>query len=345
MKNSKKKDILNIIRIQKKMLLKIEIQIMDWKVKGKNMNKLDAKKKFMPKAVGGQAVIEGVMMKGARNIATAVRKPDGEITVKKQDLKSNRGKINKIPILRGVFAFIDSMVLGVQSLMYSAEFFEEEPEKKDKKPNIFESFMEANYIWISVVLSLAFTVLLFILLPTVAVDYFGRFFESTIILNLLEGIVRIGIFILYIIAISNMKDIKRVFEYHGAEHKTIFCYEYGEELIPENVKKYGRLHPRCGTSFLFIVMIVSILMFSLFEWSNLFYRIVVRLLLLPVVAGISYELIKWAGRSQSMLARILSAPGMWLQKITTREPDERQIEVAIEALKNVLVEDPEADNW
>ncbi|MGB7604502.1 MAG: DUF1385 domain-containing protein [Lutisporaceae bacterium] len=312
------------------------------------MNILNTEKKFTPKSVGGQAVIEGVMMKGARNIAIAVRKPDGEITLKKQDLKMNRSKINKIPILRGVFAFIDSMVQGVQSLMFSAEFYEEEPDKpeyKDKKQNVFEKFMETNFIWISVALSLAFTVFFFILLPTVAVDYFGRFFKSTIILNLLEGVVRIGIFVIYIVAISNMKDIRRVFEYHGAEHKTIFCYEYGEELIVENVRKHGRLHPRCGTSFLFIVMIISILMFSMFEWSSLFYRIAVRLLMLPVVAGISYELIKWAGRSQSRLARILSTPGMWLQKITTREPDDQQIEVAIEALKNVLVEDPEADNW
>lgn len=312
------------------------------------MNIVNTEKKFTPKSVGGQAVIEGVMMKGARNIAIAVRKPDGEITVKKQDLKMNRSKINKIPILRGVFAFLDSMVQGVQSLMFSAEFYEEEPDKpenKDKKQNFFEKFMETNFIWISVALSLAFTVFFFILLPTVAVDYFGRFFESTIILNLLEGVVRIGIFVIYIVAISNMKDIRRVFEYHGAEHKTIFCYEYGEELIVENVRKHGRLHPRCGTSFLFIVMIISILMFSMFEWSSLFYRIAVRLLMLPVVAGISYELIKWAGRSKSRLARILSTPGMWLQKITTREPDDQQIEVAIEALKNVLVEDPEADNW
>lgn len=314
-------------------------------MKGKRMNILNSEKKFTPKSVGGQAVIEGVMMKGARNIAIAVRKPDGEITLKKQDLKVNRSKINKIPILRGVFAFIDSMVQGIQSLMFSAEFFEEEPEDKNKKQNAFEKFMEANFIWISVVMSLAFTVFFFILLPTVAVDYFGRFSNSTIMLNLLEGIVRIGIFVIYIAAISNMKDIRRVFEYHGAEHKTIFCYEHGEELIVDNVRKYGRLHPRCGTSFLFIVMIISILMFSMFKWSSLFYRIAVRLLMLPVVAGISYELIKWAGRSQSRLAQILSAPGMWLQKITTREPDDKQIEVAIVSLKNVLVEDPEADNW
>lgn len=310
------------------------------------MNILKALASIKPKSVGGQAVIEGVMMKGPENIAIAVRKPDGEIAVKKQDLKHNRKSISKIPIVRGVFGFVDSMVLGVQSLMYSAEFFEEEePKEKDKKPNLFERFLEANFIWISVVLSLSFTILLFILLPTVVVGFLKRFIDTTIILNLIEGVVRIGIFVIYISAISHMKDIQRVFEYHGAEHKTIFCYEHGQELTVENVKKHGRLHPRCGTSFIFIVMIVSILLFSMFEWSNLFYRIVVRLLLLPIVAGISYEFIKWAGRSQSSLACTLSKPGMWLQKITTREPDEKQIEVAIEALKNVLVADPEADNW
>lgn len=311
------------------------------------MNILNTEKKITPKAVGGQAVIEGVMMKGAQDIAIAVRKPDGEITVKKEAIKANRTKINKIPVLRGVFAFIDSMVLGVQSLMFSAEFFEEEPTEKEKqkKPTALDKFLENNFIWISVVISLAFTVLFFILLPTAAVDFFGRFSKNTVVLNLIEGVVRIAIFVAYITIISYMKDIRRVFEYHGAEHKTIFCYEHGEELTVENVRKHGRLHPRCGTSFLFIVMIVSILMFSMFEWSSLLYRIAVRLALLPLIAGVSYEFVKWAGRSQSRLSCMLSAPGMWLQKITTREPDDQQIEVAIEALKNVLVADPEADNW
>ncbi|MDF2839314.1 MAG: hypothetical protein K0Q99_85 [Clostridia bacterium] len=319
---------------------------LNYKLEGRNMNFLNTQSKIKPKAVGGQAVIEGVMMKGADSIAIAVRKPDGEIALKKQELKSNRKTISKIPVVRGVFAFFDSMVLGVQSLMYSAEFYEEEdPKAKDKKPNALDRFMEANFIWISVTLSIAFSVLMFILLPTVVVNLFEGFTSNTITLNLLEGLVRIGIFVAYITAISGMKDIKRVFEYHGAEHKTIFCYEHGEELTVENVKKHGRLHPRCGTSFLFIVMIVSILLFSMFEWSGLFYRIVVRLALLPIVAGISYEFIKWAGKSESSFACIMSKPGMWLQKITTREPDDSQIEVAIEALKNVLVADPEADNW
>jgi len=297
-----------------------------------------------PKAVGGQAVIEGVMMKGAEDIAIAVRKPDGEIVVKKEKLKSNRKKISKIPIIRGIFTFVDSLVLGVNALLYSAEFVDVEEEEK-KKPSKLDEFLEKNIIWISVVISVVFSVGLFILLPTVLVGVFKAYTGNTLILNGIEGIVRIAIFLGYILAISGMKDIRRVFEYHGAEHKSIFCYEHGEELTAENVRKYGRLHPRCGTSFLFIVMIVSILLFSLFSWSGLLMRLVIRILLIPIVAGISYEIIKWAGKSQSKLSCIVSAPGMWLQKLTTREPDDKQIEVAIEALKNVLVPDPEADNW
>ncbi|HWQ29768.1 MAG TPA: DUF1385 domain-containing protein [Negativicutes bacterium] len=297
-----------------------------------------------PKNVGGQAVIEGVMMKGAEDYSIAVRKPDGEIVVKREKLRGNRKVISKIPVIRGIYAFVDSMVLGVKSLMYSAEFVEEE-EEKDKKPSKLDSFLNDNIIWISVVISVAFSVGLFILLPTVVVDVFKPYTANKLILNGLEGIARIIIFLGYIIAVSRMKDIQRVFEYHGAEHKSIFCYEYGDELTVSNVRKYGRLHPRCGTSFLFIVMIISILVFSMFSWSGVLMRLLTRLIAIPFVAGISYEIIKWAGKSQSKLSCIVSAPGMWLQKITTREPDDKQIEVAIEALKNVLVADPEADNW
>ncbi|MGE5676537.1 MAG: DUF1385 domain-containing protein [Pseudomonadota bacterium] len=308
------------------------------------LNILSAENIIKPKSVGGQAVIEGVMMKGAEDYSIAVRKPDGEIIVKKEKLKGNRKVISKIPVIRGIYAFVDSMVLGVKSLMYSAEFVEEE-EEKDKKPSKLDNFLNDNIIWISVVISVAFSVGLFILLPTVIVDIFKHYTDNRLILNGLEGIARIIIFLGYIIAVSRMKDIQRVFEYHGAEHKSIFCYEYGEELTVNNVKKYGRLHPRCGTSFLFIVMIISILVFSMFSWSGVLMRLLTRLIAIPFVAGISYEIIKWAGKSQSKLSCIVSAPGMWLQKITTREPDDKQIEVAIEALKNVLVADPEADNW
>ncbi len=302
--------------------------------------------KIKPKAVGGQAVIEGVMMRGAEDVAVAVRKPDGEIVVNREKLKENRKSISKIPILRGMYSFVDAMVLGVKALMYSAEFAEEEEDKeKEKKPSKLDEFMEKNIIVISVVISILFSVGLFILLPTVLTGIFRNYIKSSLILNGVEGVVRIAIFLGYLLAISNMKDIKRIFEYHGAEHKAIFCYEHGEELTAENAGKYGRLHPRCGTSFLFIVMIVSILLFSLFTWSNVLMRLLIRIMLIPVVAGISYEIIKWAGKSRSKLSCIISTPGMWLQKITTREPDISQLEVAVEALKNVLTVDPEADNW
>lgn len=307
--------------------------------------------KFQPKAVGGSAVIEGVMMKGVNDIATAVRKPNGEIVFTKEKIKANRKILSKIPVVRGIFVFVDSMFLSVKALMYSAEFFEEDeipvdgPEKVEKKPSKWEQFLEANAIPIAVAISVIFSVGVFILIPTVAVNLFQGFSKNPLVLNAFEGVVRIAIFVGYILAISHMKDIQRVFEYHGAEHKSIFCYEYGEELTVENVRKYGRLHPRCGTSFLFIVMIVSILLFSFFSWPSVLVRLLTRILLIPIVAGISYELMKWTGRSQGKLAKVLSAPGMWLQMITTREPDDRQIEVAITALKNVLIEDSEADNW
>ena len=296
-------------------------------------------------SIGGQAVIEGVMMKGPEDIAIAVRKPDGEIALSKEKLKSSRKSISKIPIVRGVFAFVDALVIGVKALSFSAEFFEEEEEDKDKKPSKWDDFLEKNMVVIAVFLSILFSTGLFILLPTFVVSFLGGVTKTPLLMNLMEGLIRITIFIGYIAAISGMKDIKRVFEYHGAEHKSIFCYESGEELVVENVRKHKRLHPRCGTSFLFIVMIVSILLFSFFRWPNLLVRLVTRIALLPLVAGISYEIIKWAGRSDSKLVCAISAPGLWLQKITTREPDDSQIEVAIEALKNVLVEDGEADLW
>ncbi len=312
-----------------------------------------SEKKFKAKSVGGQALIEGVMMKGAEDIAMVVRKPNGEIELKLEKVQLSRKKINKIPILRGVFAFGDSLFLGVRALMFSAEFVEDdepitEKEKiknSEKKLNFFEEFFNKNLIAISVVISLLFSTVLFILLPTWSVDLVGKFVKGNLAKNLTEGIVRIVIFLGYISLISGMKDIRRVFEYHGAEHKAIFAYEFGEELTVENVKKHSRLHPRCGTSFLFIVMIVSILIFSAFSWSNIFYRTLIRLAFLPVVAGVSYEIIKWAGRSNNLLSRIVSVPGMWLQMITTREPDDSQIEVAIVALKNVITVDSEADNW
>lgn len=311
-------------------------------------------------SIGGQAVIEGIMMRGPKESAIAVRKPDGEIIIEKKPINSfvAKYKINKIPFVRGVFSFVESLVEGTKALMFSAEFFdvEDEQDKKKKEQMTEEELKKAeakekkslNFaIYASVVVALVFSVGVFMMLPTFLVglirDYVG--INNNILTTLIEGITRILIFLLYVILVSKMEDIKRVFQYHGAEHKTIFCYEAGEELTVENVKKQSRLHPRCGTSFLILVMIISIILFSFISWEDKIMRIVIRLLLLPVVAGISYEVIKFAGRHDGTFVRIISAPGMWLQKITTNEPDESQIEVAIEALKSVLTDDKNDDKW
>ena len=293
-------------------------------------------------SIGGQAVIEGVMMRGPHKIATAVRKPDGEIIIDEKENKS-LGKIAKVPIIRGVIAFISSMVIGVKSLMFSAKFYDVEDEnKKETKEN-----MSDWMIYGSVILAICMSVGLFIVLPNVISNIFVPNKEANpVIYNLVESIVKIAIFLGYLFAVSLMKDIQRTFEYHGAEHKTIFCYENGEELIPENVKKYSRFHPRCGTSFLLFVVIISIIVFSLVGvYENPFINLGLRLLLLPLVAGISYEIIKFAGRSTSKYITWLNAPGKWLQRLTTREPDEKQIEVAIAALKAVIPENKVDDIW
>ena len=297
-------------------------------------------------SIGGQAVIEGVMMRGPHKIATAVRKPDGEIIIDEKENKS-LGKIAKVPIIRGVIAFISSMVIGVKSLMFSAKFYDVEDEnQKEKKKETTEN-MSDWMIYGSVILAICMSVGLFIVLPNVISNIFVPNKEANpVIYNLVESIVKIAIFLGYLFAVSLMKDIQRTFEYHGAEHKTIFCYENGEELIPENVKKYSRFHPRCGTSFLLFVVIISIIVFSLVGvYKNPFINLGLRLLLLPLVAGISYEIIKFAGRSTSKYVTWLNAPGKWLQRLTTREPDEKQIEVAIAALKAVIPENKDDDIW
>ncbi len=314
-------------------------------------------------SIGGQAVIEGVMMRGPKEIATAVRTPDGEIVVDKKPVSSITQKLKflKFPVLRGVVSFIESLIIGTKALMYSAEFFDiEEEEDKKKKETMTEedkkklekkeSRMKNVAIYSSVVFALIFGVALFMLLPGFLVDLVRKliptdFTGANIVATLVEGIVRITIFLVYVSLVSKMQDIRRVFEYHGAEHKTIFCYESGEELTVENARKFSRLHPRCGTSFLLIVMVVSIILFSFISWENMWMRLGIRLLLLPVVAGISYEVIKLAGRSKSKIMRVVSLPGMWLQKITTREPDDSQLEVAIASLQAVLTENREDDKW
>lgn len=297
-------------------------------------------------SIGGQAVIEGVMMRGPHKIATAVRKPDGEIIIDEKENKS-LGKIAKVPIIRGVIAFISSMVIGVKSLMFSAKFYDVEDENKKEKKKETKENMSDWMIYGSVIVALCMSVGLFIVLPNVISNIFVPNKEANpVIYNLVESIVKIAIFLGYLFAVSLMKDIQRTFEYHGAEHKTIFCYENGEELIPENVKKYSRFHPRCGTSFLLFVVIISIIVFSLAGvYKNPFINLGLRLLLLPLVAGISYEIIKFAGRSTSKYITWLNAPGKWLQRLTTREPDEKQIEVAIAALKAVIPENKDDDIW
>ncbi len=278
---------------------------------------------------GGQAVIEGVMMRGSKVVALAVRKPDGEIAVSTKPLKplTSFWKLLKLPFIRGTFILIESLVLGIETLMESANYFLDEEEE-----------LNAGEIAITLILGLALSIGLFIVLPAVLIKFFvERVVETPLSLNLIEGIIRIGIFLLYIFLVSKIKDIARVFEYHGAEHKAIRTYESGEELNVENAAKYSTMHPRCGTSFLLVVMVVSILVFSLLGRQTLLMRILTRVLLLPVVSGISYEIIKFAGKkNRSKILDWIIAPGMWLQKLTTRPPDESQMEVALVALKEVL---------
>lgn len=309
-----------------------------------------------PTPVGGQAILEGVMMRGMERTAIAVRIPDGRIHIKTRK-NGNASKWMKVPIVRGVFSFITSLVEGTKTLTYSADVLEYydrklkddkadgESEKMGKIESLLSEKLGSQKLWslmlaASVIFALAFSVGIFVLLPTAAVGWIKAYISSPILLNLTEGILRIVMFLLYLSAISKMEDIKRVFQYHGAEHKTIHCFENNLELTPENAQTFYTLHPRCGTSFLMFVMIISLILFSLLGWPNLLWRLVSRIILIPVVAGTSYELLKWAGRSDNIVVRILSLPGLYLQKITTNEPDEKQLEVAIASLKAVMV-DPE----
>jgi len=300
-------------------------------------------------SIGGQALIEGILMLGPENAAIAIRKPDGEIVIKKKPLPK-KNWVSKIPVARGVMNFIKQIVFGMKALMYSADFVDLEEDQSE--PSKLEQFFERLFgdrlkdiaIYASVVIAIAFSLGLFVLLPNFIATLIG--FQNSVAYNLFEGLVRIGIFFIYLKLASLMKDIRRVWEYHGAEHKTIHCYEHGDELTVENVRKYSTKHPRCGTSFMFLVMIVSILVFSLVPLGNVWFNVLVRLALVPLVAGLSYEVLKFAGRhSEWAIMKILNAPGMLFQIFTTREPDDAQIEVAIAAFCNVLVKDKDADNW
>ena len=292
-------------------------------------------------SVGGQAIIEGVMMRGIKGIATAVRKSDGSIVVDVKETVpfTKRNKILGLPILRGFVSLVESMVVGIQTLNYSASFFEDEEESAPSKfeeffNKIFKDKAENVFMGLSMFISMIFAVGIFFIFPTFSANIFKTVdVKNPVILNLIEGLIRVIIFIIYLALIGKMEDIQRLFQYHGAEHKTIFCYEHDEELIPKNATKYSRFHPRCGTNFMFLVMIVSILVFSLTGWKSFIFRIVSRIVLLPVVSGLTYEVIRAMGRSDNKLLQMFAYPGLMLQKLTTREPDDSQLEVAIEALK------------
>ena len=303
--------------------------------------------------IGGQALIEGILMQGPDKRAIVVRTPDGLVR-KEEPVKKHRG-ILAWPLIRGVVNFLSSMVNGVKALMYSAEFFEDDT---DAEPGKFEQWFKKKFgsdklekavIYFSVVFGVAMSVGLFILLPTLLGGLFDSVLHSQLARCLIEGVLRIIIFLGYLILVSKTKDIKRVFSYHGAEHKTIRCYEARLPLTVENVRPQTRLHPRCGTSFLFVVVILSILIFSLVSvvlpTNNMLLRLLLRLALLPIVVSISYEFNRLVGRHDNWLTRILTYPGMWLQNFTTNEPDDGMIEVAIEALTMVIPEQEGADRW
>ena len=305
-------------------------------------------------SIGGQALIEGIMMRGPYRQAIAVRDQDGKIVMKEEELKFIKDKypILGLPLIRGVVNFGGSMVAGVKALMYSASFY---PEEEDVgEPSKFEQWlekhigsekMESLVIYLAVLLGAACSVGLFLLLPTFLVGLVKPIHDHYLLRNLCEGIVKLAILLAYMIGISKLKDMRRVFSYHGAEHKTIKCYELGKELTVENVRPCTRFHPRCGTSFLFVVIFISILVGSVVQVGNTLLRMLCHLLLLFPVVAISYEINRLVGRYDNRLTKVLTAPGLWLQNFTTNEPDDSMIECAIAALKAVIPQQEGADNW
>lgn len=284
-------------------------------------------KKITDLAVGGQAVIEGVMMRDVHRTATAVRLPNGEIDVETRTVSSLRDRypVLNLPLIRGSVIMVESLIIGMRALSFSAQAAGEEDEQMTKKE-----------IAMTILFALVLASILFIVIPTGAAHLAAAYTDDPVVFNLIEGGIRLMVFLLYIWGISFMGGIRRVFQYHGAEHKTIHCYEAGEALTVENVQKFPRLHPRCGTNFLLIVMVVAIVFHVFFGWPDLWLRILSRLAILPVVAGVSYEIIRFAGRSENHLVHILITPGLWLQYLTTRPPADEMVEVAIESLKAVL---------
>lgn len=300
--------------------------------------------------IGGQALIEGVMMRGNDKVAVSVRKSSGEIytDIKQSVPLTKKNKFLGLPFIRGAVSFIDSMVVGVKTLMDSAEYVDLYEEEEESKFDIWmKNKLGENYfsymLYFSVFIALLFSIGIFFFLPNILASFISidkSTFGGSLLASTVEGLIRVGLFILYVWLVSKNKDIKRVFQYHGAEHKTIYAYENDEELTVENVRKHTTLHPRCGTTFLFIVLIIGSLIFAFIGWHNRIVNLLIRLALLPVIAGISYEAFKLSARSDSKIVRLISIPGLWLQKITTQEPDDSMLEVAIASLKAVLQDQP-----
>jgi len=315
---------------------------------------MDFKKIFIkdasPTKIGGQAVLEGVMMKGEDRTAIVVRADKGRLHIKTEKLPK-RSIAAEIPIVRGVYIFVTTLMTGMKTLIYSAEVLEklvaeEEPETTEEKKE--EGDMPFGVmIALSVAIAIAFVVGIFIIVPTVAVNFLETYTDSAVLLNIVEGVLRIVFFVIYIVVISRMKEIQTTFQYHGAEHQAIHCYENGLPLTPKEASRFETLHPRCGTSFLMFVMMIALLVFSLLGWPDLLMRILSRIVFIPLIAGLSFELLRFAGSRDTALVRILSVPGLLLQKLTTRVPDDSQLEVAIAALSAVSVppETPEIEGY
>ncbi|MDO5445254.1 MAG: DUF1385 domain-containing protein [Eubacteriales bacterium] len=310
-----------------------------------------SKQKEFKTSIGGQALMEGILMRGPKKQAIVCRTADG-LVEKVEDLKLIKDKypILGFPFIRGVVTFLDSMIKGMQALMYSAELLPEELQEDDPIDKWIEEHFSADkakklIIYVAVVLGIALSMFLFVFLPAFIVGFIKPIYNNYFLRNLAEGVVRIAILLVYMRLCCCVSDVKRLFAYHGAEHKTIFCYEHGKELTVENVRPESRFHPRCGTSFLLVVVIVSVLVNSVVKVSNTFARVGCHLLLLPVVVGISYEINRWCGLHDNWLSSFLSAPGKWLQRMTTNEPDDSMIECAIRAMELVIPENQGDDAW
>lgn len=305
--------------------------------------------KIKKTSIGGQAVMEGIMMRGPEKSSLAVRMPDGQIDLETWQNKKVTAWYKKTPFVRGIFQFIDTLRLGYSCLMKSSEksgMYEGEPDKLELwLQKHFGTKASAVLMGIATVIGVALALFLFIFLPALVVKGINILVPLGALSNLVEGAIKITLLVTYMAAVSNMKEIHRMFAYHGAEHKTIFAYEAGDELTIENIRKNSRFHPRCGTSFILITLVISVITASFITWGNLLLRTAIKVLLLPVVVGIAYEIIKLAGRYQNICTKIISAPGLWLQRITTKEPDDDQIEVALAAFLAVISQEEGSDQW